>query len=103
MFIESRSDASGSDTIDSSRVTAMADTREEWAAERMETARTVDKTDREALLRETHRLHREIGYAGFRLEYFNDAAAIQEWPDSAMRERELRSFWFDQAEQAYPS
>jgi hypothetical protein len=59
--------------------------------------------DREALLRETHRLHHEIGYAGFRLEYCNDAAAIKEWPDPAIRERELRSFWFSQAEQAYPS
>jgi hypothetical protein len=58
--------------------------------------------DREAL-RETHRLNYEIGYAGFRLEYVNDSDTIKEWPDPATRERELRSFWFSQAEQAYPS
>lgn len=63
----------------------------------------VDKINREALLRITHRLHREIGYAGFRLEYFNDPDAINEWPDPAVRERELRSFWSERAEQAYPS
>jgi hypothetical protein len=63
----------------------------------------VDKINREALLRITHRLHREIGYAGFRLEYFNDPDAINEWPDPAVRERELRSSWSERAEQAYPS
>src|SRR5436309_2981790 len=55
--------------------------------------------DRDALLKETHRLHAEIGYAGFRLEYINDAAAIKEWPDATTRERELRAFWMSQAEQ----
>jgi hypothetical protein len=62
-----------------------------------------EKLDREALLRETHRLYREIGYAGFRLEYFNDADVVKEWPDPATRERELRAFWSSKAEQAYPS
>ncbi len=59
--------------------------------------------DREALIRETHRLNYEIGYAGFRLQYFNDPDAIKEWPDPAVRERELRSFWDKQAEQSYPA
>lgn len=59
--------------------------------------------DREALLRETHRLYSEIGYAGFRLEYFHDADIINEWPEPADRERELRAFWDGKAEQAYPS
>ena len=62
-----------------------------------------DNPEREVLLRETHRLQSEIGYAGFRLEYFNDAAAIKEWPDAATRDRELQAFWSSQAEQAYPS
>jgi hypothetical protein len=61
-----------------------------------------DNPDREALLRETHRLAWAVGYAGFRLEHFNDAAAVQEWPDPATRERELRSFWSQQAEDAFP-
>jgi hypothetical protein len=59
--------------------------------------------DREALLRETHQLNRELGYAGFRAQYFNDPDAIEEWPDPATRERELRAFWDGKAEQAYPS
>jgi hypothetical protein len=59
--------------------------------------------DREALLRETHQLNRELGYAGFRSQYFNDPDAIEEWPDPATRERELRAFWDGRAEQAYPS
>jgi hypothetical protein len=62
-----------------------------------------DHPDREALLRETHRLNRELGYPGFRLEYFNDPDIIEEWPDPATRERELRAFWDSKAEQAYPS
>jgi hypothetical protein len=62
-----------------------------------------ENPDREALLRETHRLNRELGYAGFRQEYFNDPDAIEEWPDPATRERELRAFWDSKAEQAYPS
>jgi hypothetical protein len=61
-----------------------------------------DILDREALLRETHRLAWEVGYAGFRLEHFNDAAAVKEWPDPAARERELRSFWNQRAEGAFP-
>jgi hypothetical protein len=60
-------------------------------------------TDREALIRETHRLKREIGYTGFRLQYFNDPDAIKEWPDPAMRERELRSFWDKLGEESYPA
>jgi hypothetical protein len=59
--------------------------------------------DREALLRETHQLNRELGYPGFRLEYFNDPDAIKEWPDPATRERELRAFWDGKAEEAFPS
>ena len=62
-----------------------------------------DNPERKTLLRETHRLHHEIGYAGFRLEYFNDAAAIKEWPDPATRKRELQAIWSSQAKQAYPS
>ena len=60
-----------------------------------------DKPDREALLQEIHRLNCVIGYAGFRLHYFNDAAAIKEWPDPVMRERELRAFWAAEAERHY--
>lgn len=48
---------------------------------------------RDALLRETYRLNHEIGYIGFRDEFFNDPRAIKEWPDPAVRERELRGFW----------
>ena len=50
-----------------------------------------DTPARESLLREMQRLAGEIGYAGFRLEYFNDAETIREWPDPATRERELRT------------
>ena len=49
--------------------------------------------DRETLLRETYRLNHELGYVGFRHQYFNDPAAIEEWPDPAVREIELRDFW----------
>jgi hypothetical protein len=60
-------------------------------------------TDRDALIREAHRLEREIGYTGFRLQYFNDRDAVKEWPDPAMRERELRNFWDKLAEESYPA
>jgi hypothetical protein len=60
-----------------------------------------DKPEREALLKEMHRLNCEIGYAGFRLQYFNDAAAIAEWPDPVTRDRELRAFWAAEAERHY--
>ncbi len=58
--------------------------------------------DREALIRETHRLNHEIGYTGFRLQYFNDPEAIKEWPDPALRERELRSFGTSRRSKAIP-
>jgi hypothetical protein len=53
---------------------------------------------RDALLRETFRLNREIGYVGFRHRFFTDPDAIKEWPDPAMRERELRRFWDNKAD-----
>ena len=65
---------------------------EEWRRElegsRLENA--MGSPDRDALLRENHRLNRELGYIGFRQQYFNDPDAIKEWPDPAVRERELR-------------
>ncbi len=48
---------------------------------------------RETLLRENYRLNHELGYVGFRHQYFNDPAAIEEWPDPAVRGIELRDFW----------
>jgi hypothetical protein len=60
-------------------------------------------TDREALIRETHRLNSEIGYTGFRLQYINDPDAIKEWPDRTVRERELRTSWDKLAEERYPA
>ena len=66
--------------------------------------RPLDRSqDREALLRETHRLSSEIGYAGFRRDYVNDPAAVKEWPDPARRERELRAEWDKHSEERYPS
>jgi hypothetical protein len=56
---------------------------------------------REALLREMHHLARDLGYLGFRDEYFNDPDSIAEWPDPGVRERELRAFWDSQAEDSY--
>ena len=61
------------------------------------------KPEREALLEETYRLNCEIGYAGFRPQYFNDAAAVKEWPDPVVRDRELRAFWAGEAARHYPS
>jgi hypothetical protein len=49
--------------------------------------------ERDDLLRETHRLNYELGYVGFRHQYFDDPETIAEWPDPTMRERELRKFW----------
>jgi hypothetical protein len=66
-------------------------------------ANAMGSPDRDALLRETHRLNQELGYFGFRDQYFNDADAIKEWADPAMRERELRSFWDKQWEGSYAS
>lgn len=57
----------------------------------------------DALLEETHRLHWEIGYVCFRLEYFDDPETVAEWPDLAMRERELRSLGERHAGQGHPS
>ncbi len=48
---------------------------------------------RESLIAESYRLNREIGYTGFRHQYFDDPNSIQEWPEPAVREAELRSFW----------
>jgi hypothetical protein len=58
--------------------------------------------DREILLTETWLLGREIGYVTFRAEFFTDAAVMQKWPDPAVRERELRDFWDDDAHAHYP-
>jgi hypothetical protein len=56
---------------------------------------------REALLRETHQLFRDLGYLGFRGDYFNDPDSIAEWPDPGVRERELRALWDSQAEGSF--
>jgi hypothetical protein len=61
------------------------------------------RPDRDTLLRETHRLNQELGYIGFRQEYFNDPDVIGEWPDPAVRERELRGFWDRQQAGSYDS
>jgi hypothetical protein len=60
-------------------------------------------TDRETLIRETHRLKSEIGYTGFRLQHFNDPDVVKEWPDPAVRERELRTSWDKQSKDSYPA
>jgi hypothetical protein len=59
--------------------------------------------EREALLQETFRLNHELGYVGFREEYFNDPETIREWPDPDVRERELRAFWDKLREGRSPS
>jgi hypothetical protein len=59
------------------------------------------KPDRDALLRETHRLNHELGYVGFRHQYLSDPDAVKQWPDPAVRERQLRSFWDKQWEGSY--
>jgi hypothetical protein len=59
--------------------------------------------DRDDLIRETYRLNHELGYIGFRHQYFNDPDAIKEWPDPAIRERELRSFWDNEHEGRFAS
>jgi hypothetical protein len=61
------------------------------------------KLDRDTLLRETHRLNHELGYIGFRDEYFNDPDVVGEWPDPAARERGLRGFWDQQQAGNYAS
>jgi hypothetical protein len=59
--------------------------------------------DRDALLRETYRLSRDIGYAVYRQQFFNDPDAIRKWPDPVVRERELRSWWDDSPEGGFAS
>jgi hypothetical protein len=59
--------------------------------------------ERDALLRETYRLNHELGYIGFRHQYLNDPDAIKEWPDPAVRERELRKFWDNEQKDSFPS
>jgi len=59
--------------------------------------------NRDTLLRETYRLNHELGYIGFRHQYFNDPDEIKEWPDPAVRERELRNFWDKRREGGYAS
>jgi hypothetical protein len=63
----------------------------------------MERPDRDSLLRESHRLNHELGYIGFRHHYFNDPAAIGEWPDPAARERGLRRFWDEQQAGSYAS
>jgi hypothetical protein len=63
----------------------------------------VRNSNRDALLRETYRLNHEIGYVGFRHRYFDDPDAVKEWPDPALRERELRSFWDSRPEEGFAS
>lgn len=58
--------------------------------------------DRERLIRETWALNRDIGYAKFRSEFFTDDAVMKKWPDPAVRERELRDFWNEDAHTHYP-
>jgi hypothetical protein len=58
--------------------------------------------DREILITETWLLNREIGYVKFRAEFFTDAAAMNKWPDPAVRERGLRDFWNEEANADYP-
>jgi hypothetical protein len=57
----------------------------------META--VEKPEREAVLQENYGLTRKLGYVGFRERFFNDPEVITEWPDPAVREREVRRLW----------
>ncbi len=59
--------------------------------------------ERESLMRETHRLNHEIGYAGFREQYFDDPDAVVKWPDPGVRERELRGHWEKLAQEHYAS
>jgi hypothetical protein len=59
--------------------------------------------DRVALLQANYRLSQELGYVGFRHQYFTDPDAIKEWPDPAVRERELRNFWDNEQEGGFAS
>ncbi len=59
--------------------------------------------ERDAILRETYRLNHEIGYIGFRDQYLNDPDVVKEWPDPAVRERELRKFWDNEQEGRFAS
>jgi hypothetical protein len=63
----------------------------------------VGTPDRDTLLRETYRLNHELGYVGFRDQYFNDPDTTKEWPDPAVRERELRNFWEKEREARFAS
>src|SRR5271157_1223867 len=72
-------------------MTRAPEERREFEGSRSENAR--ESPDRDALLRETYRVNHELGYIGFRHQYFNDPDAIKEWPEQAVRERELRNFW----------
>jgi hypothetical protein len=54
---------------------------------------------KESLIRETYRLNYEIGYAGFRQEYFDDVDAGREWLDPECR-GELGTFWDAQGDYA---
>jgi hypothetical protein len=58
---------------------------------------------RDALVRETFRLNHELGYVGFRHQYVNDPGAVKEWPDPALREREVRKSWDEQHEGTFAS
>ena len=64
-------------------------------------ATAVRSPKRDELLRESHRLNHELGYIGFRHEFVNDPDGIRQWPDPAVRERELRRFWDEHMEGSF--
>ncbi len=91
LHLESESGAYGVLVREVDMTRAPEERRREFEGSRSENA--MGSPDRDALLRETYRLNHELGYIGFRHQYFNDPDAIKEWPDPALRERELRNFW----------
>ncbi len=50
-------------------------------------------SDRERLVNECLVLAGEIGWKGFRAEFFTDPEAVAQWPDPAVREKQLRAAW----------
>ena len=59
--------------------------------------------ERDMLILEAWLLNRDIGSLKFRGELFTDAAAMNKWPEPAVRERALREFWNDDANSHFPA
>jgi hypothetical protein len=60
-------------------------------------------TEKERLIREAFAIAHEIGSRGFVARWLVDKDARREWPDPALRERELRAFWDEHWKESYPA